>query len=308
MSSWTNFLQSSNENEKGVEDYLDKAFATQAIGDQITCPCKVCYNRFWHDREIVYNHLIANGIQPGTEGWNFRENGISSMLNVESLGEDNLAQDDMDGLIYDTHRDMAERFAHNLEGVGGVVDTETKKFYRLVEDGKQEPFPGQLQDNEKKRPSDAQLYKESRKRKVEKIYKTCYEPIKANIDKMDELQIQRQIDGDKAYHEVMKSHNRVNQRQLGRYSTIKGKKSKITRSVGGVIIPDEFLKPYKDQIVKDTVGEVMKMFKQQLPPETFTNLAQSLRNVSSDLEITEHPSKDPNAEKLHEDDEDDGLR
>ncbi|XP_048494633.2 uncharacterized protein LOC125494839 [Beta vulgaris subsp. vulgaris] len=39
----------------------------------------------------------------------------------------------------------------------------------------------QQQDNEKKRPSQALLYKESRKRKANKIYKTAYEPIKFNI-------------------------------------------------------------------------------------------------------------------------------
>ncbi|XP_010667637.1 uncharacterized protein LOC104884650 [Beta vulgaris subsp. vulgaris] len=61
---------------------------------------------------------------------------------MKRLRVDNDTHDDMDGLIYDTHRDMAERFSHNLEEVEGEVDAEAKKFYRLVEDGKQELFPG----------------------------------------------------------------------------------------------------------------------------------------------------------------------
>ncbi|KMS96128.1 hypothetical protein BVRB_001970 [Beta vulgaris subsp. vulgaris] len=109
-------------------------------------------------------------------------------------------------------------------------------------------------------------------------------------DKMEEVRMQKQIDGDKAYYEVMKIDDSDNQRQLGRCSTIKGKKSEGTSAVGGVIIPDEFLKPYKDQIIKDTVGEVMKMFKEKLPPKTFANLTRSLGNMSSNLEIAEHPS------------------
>ncbi|KMT17680.1 hypothetical protein BVRB_2g036260 [Beta vulgaris subsp. vulgaris] len=123
---------------------------------------------------------------------------------------------------------------------------------------------------------------------------------------MEEVQMQKQIDGDKAYYEVMNIDNSDKQRQLERCSTIKGKKSEGTSAVGGVIIPDEFLKSYKDQIIKDTVGEVMKMFKEQLPLETFANLTRSLGDVSSDLEITEHPSKDTNEQELQQDDGNNG--
>ncbi|GAA0171415.1 hypothetical protein LIER_25449 [Lithospermum erythrorhizon] len=66
MSRWTDFLQSSTEYEKGVEDFLNKAFATWGIGDQISCLCKACVLRFWHRRDKVFNHLIANGIESGS--------------------------------------------------------------------------------------------------------------------------------------------------------------------------------------------------------------------------------------------------
>ena len=55
-------------------DSLDKAFATRAIGDHISCPCKLCYNRFWHHKDKVYDHLIANGIiEPGNEQFHYHE-------------------------------------------------------------------------------------------------------------------------------------------------------------------------------------------------------------------------------------------
>ncbi|KAL2906156.1 GPI mannosyltransferase 3 [Bienertia sinuspersici] len=122
-------LQSSKRYEKGVEDYLDWAFATKAIGDQISCPCKLCYHRFWHRRDKVFNHLIANGIQPGTEA-------LNTEMNTEGI------PDDMDHLIYDTHRDFVERFTHNNEEVGNEPNAEAKKFYKLIEDGKEELYPG----------------------------------------------------------------------------------------------------------------------------------------------------------------------
>uniref|UniRef100_A0A803MT41 Transposase-associated domain-containing protein n=1 Tax=Chenopodium quinoa TaxID=63459 RepID=A0A803MT41_CHEQI len=113
MSSWTNFLQSSHEYEKGVEDYLDKSFSTRAIGDQITCPCKVSDHRFWHCKETVFNHLIAKGIEPGTEEWHCYEKGMSSTSNTERDVED--MHYDIERLIYDVRRDVAERLYMCLE-------------------------------------------------------------------------------------------------------------------------------------------------------------------------------------------------
>ncbi|KAL6537640.1 hypothetical protein OROHE_012267 [Orobanche hederae] len=84
MSRWTNFLQSSTQYEKGVKDFLNKAFATRAIVDQISCPCKACYLRFWHHREKVSNHLIAIGTEPGSVEWYFIEYGDS----VEGVDEE----------------------------------------------------------------------------------------------------------------------------------------------------------------------------------------------------------------------------
>ncbi|XP_056690599.1 uncharacterized protein [Spinacia oleracea] len=152
----------------------------------------------------------------------------------------------------------------------------------------------QQQDVEKKPPSQARLYKETRKRKVGKEYKTPYETIQSNIDKMEEVQRQRQIDGDGAFFEVMNLENSRKHKQLGRCSKVKGKSKKA--SVGGVIIPDEYIKPYKDQIVKDTVVEVLKMFKQQLPPESFARVMSS---------FPESPRVTDDQE--HDQDQDDGL-
>ncbi|XP_021724321.1 uncharacterized protein LOC110691691 [Chenopodium quinoa] len=87
-------------------------------------------------RETVFNHLIANGIKPGTEGWHCYEKGLSSTSNTERDVED--MHDDIERLIYDVHRDVAERY----EGVGDEPNDEAKKFYKLVEDGKQELYPG----------------------------------------------------------------------------------------------------------------------------------------------------------------------
>ena len=49
--------------------------------------------------------------------------------------------DDMERLIYDTHRDVATMFPCDHEGVGEEANTEAKKIYRLVEEGNEELYP-----------------------------------------------------------------------------------------------------------------------------------------------------------------------
>ena len=48
--------------------------------------------------------------------------------------------DDMDGILHDAYRNIAEEAA-NTQGVGGPT-AEAKKFFKLVEEGKEELYPG----------------------------------------------------------------------------------------------------------------------------------------------------------------------
>ncbi|XP_048503448.2 uncharacterized protein LOC104896806 isoform X2 [Beta vulgaris subsp. vulgaris] len=169
------------------------------------------------------------------------------------------------------------------------IQSEKKRESRLIQTDRHTMGPTsfarkqhelQQQDAEKKPPSQALLYKETRKRKADKNYKTSFEPIQRNIEKMEEVQKESQINGDDAYYKVMNKSEKLKK------CAIKGKCK--GDYVGGVVIPDEFLQSYKDQIVKDTVREVMKTFEQQLEPGMFANLSHSLENVSTIHNITKH--------------------
>ncbi|KMT08055.1 hypothetical protein BVRB_6g144090 [Beta vulgaris subsp. vulgaris] len=48
----------------------------------------------------------------------------------------------MDGLLNDIYRDVVEEFPNGLESIGDDASPEAKKFYKLVEDWKQELYPG----------------------------------------------------------------------------------------------------------------------------------------------------------------------
>uniref|UniRef100_A0A803MT59 Ty3 transposon capsid-like protein domain-containing protein n=1 Tax=Chenopodium quinoa TaxID=63459 RepID=A0A803MT59_CHEQI len=82
------------------------------------------------EEETVLNHLIANGIEPGTEGWHCYKKGMSTTSNNKRDVED--MHGDIKRLIYDVYKVVAERY----EGVGDEPNDEAKIFYKLVEDGK----------------------------------------------------------------------------------------------------------------------------------------------------------------------------
>lgn len=75
----------------------------------------------------------------------------------------------------------------------------------------------------------------------------------------------------------MKGGQSQKQRKLlGRYTKrVKGP------SNSSVLIPDEFLEPYRAQIVKDTAAEIMRTLKQQLPSEIFSQIIPSFEDQSN---------------------------
>ena len=51
-----NLRRSTNEYIHGVNDFLDKAFERASQGNEILFPCKKCFNRNWHCRNMVEDH------------------------------------------------------------------------------------------------------------------------------------------------------------------------------------------------------------------------------------------------------------
>lgn len=57
-SKWFEFPRWTKEFAKGVDVYIERAFATEGQGEQIRCPCKVCCLRKWFCGDIVKDHMI----------------------------------------------------------------------------------------------------------------------------------------------------------------------------------------------------------------------------------------------------------
>ncbi|XP_044499442.1 uncharacterized protein LOC123220908 [Mangifera indica] len=142
--SWMNLPRYSDKYMNGVNDFLDKAFSLAAHGNVILCPCKKCHLRYWYCRNTVYEHLIIDGITPGYNDWYFHGEVLDSSMNIDDMGQSDKRDmgDDIDGLLHDTFRGVInEDIPCNQEFREGQTD-EAKKFFKLLEEGKEELYLG----------------------------------------------------------------------------------------------------------------------------------------------------------------------
>uniref|UniRef100_A0A803MTJ2 Transposase-associated domain-containing protein n=1 Tax=Chenopodium quinoa TaxID=63459 RepID=A0A803MTJ2_CHEQI len=133
---WWMFAKWSDEYERGVDEYVQKAFASKSQGNQICCPCESCHYRFWRHEGVVRDHLICNGFVPRTD--KLSELGMSIereqiILNNDEGSNPNDFNDDIVGLSHDA-RDAFRK---------GPND-EAKKFIKLVEEGQEELYLGYI--------------------------------------------------------------------------------------------------------------------------------------------------------------------
>uniref|UniRef100_A0A803MLP1 Transposase-associated domain-containing protein n=1 Tax=Chenopodium quinoa TaxID=63459 RepID=A0A803MLP1_CHEQI len=131
---WWMFAKWSDEYERGVDEYVQKAFASKSQGNQICCPCESCHYRFWRHESVVRDHLICNGYVPRTD--KLSELGISIEREQTILDNDegsnlNDFNDDIVGLLHDAR----DAFRNGPNG-------EAKKFFKLVEKGQEDLYVG----------------------------------------------------------------------------------------------------------------------------------------------------------------------
>nr|XP_043611981.1 uncharacterized protein LOC122583665 [Erigeron canadensis] len=121
--------------DHGLTEFLDAAFSKAAIRGQICCPCKRCKNRYWFRRDEVFDHLKGQGFVENYTLWFFH--GENAPDNATRDDEANV-HDNTDELLHDRFRDTIDEARRVHEG----INKDAKTFYRLVEDGNQDLYPG----------------------------------------------------------------------------------------------------------------------------------------------------------------------
>ncbi|XP_019265558.1 PREDICTED: uncharacterized protein LOC109243116 [Nicotiana attenuata] len=141
--SWMHLLRWTDEYIRGVNDFLDKAFERASHGNEILCPCTKCINRYWNYRNMVEDHLVINGFFDGYTEWVFHGEGFSSRIIPRQSNNDEGSnmRDDIDGLLHETFRNV-EGEPVQQEGMREALSEDAKRFFKLLEEGKQELYPG----------------------------------------------------------------------------------------------------------------------------------------------------------------------
>ncbi|XP_020960150.1 uncharacterized protein LOC110263331 [Arachis ipaensis] len=132
---WMDLPRYSKEYINGVISFLEFAYSEgEPDGQQIQCPCKRCCNIEWYRRDVVFDHLVADGFVKGYRTWiNHGERTIPMVVDDDT--DDEGARDDIEGLLNDA-------FGDHAEGVTVGPNEEAKKFYNLIDGASQELYPG----------------------------------------------------------------------------------------------------------------------------------------------------------------------
>ncbi|KAM3303775.1 B2 protein [Capsicum chacoense] len=140
--SWMNCLIWSDEFERRVKYFLEKDFERAAQGNEILCPCRECKNQHWHYRDVE-DHLLSRGFLPSYTKWTFHGENTSSRKTHYPINDDEGSNmhDDIDGLLHNTFRNIDVESRHR-EGVGERLPKDETKFFKLLEEGKQQLYPG----------------------------------------------------------------------------------------------------------------------------------------------------------------------
>ncbi|XP_058750628.1 uncharacterized protein LOC131623640 [Vicia villosa] len=138
---WTKLNPATKEYQSGLDFFLDYAYTKgKPRGKEILCPCAKCYNSKWFTRNEVRNHLTAFGFQKGYDIWvqHGEKKPKPSDLNDNNMNHKEDKIDDIDGLLHERFRDVVQE--ENEVNVG--LNEDAKKFYNLVEEAKQDLYPG----------------------------------------------------------------------------------------------------------------------------------------------------------------------
>ncbi|XP_025886273.1 uncharacterized protein [Solanum lycopersicum] len=95
---------------------------------------------------MVEDHLICHGFVHGYTKWVFHGEGFSSRNTPHPTDEEETSNmhDDIDIKLHDTFRNIVDDQRH--EGVREGPHEDAKRFFKLVEEGKEELYPGYLLD------------------------------------------------------------------------------------------------------------------------------------------------------------------
>lgn len=133
----------------GVSEFLKFAFENTTNDGRLKCLCKKCINRYRHDRDTVYGHMICFGV--GTDyfsnKWIYHGELKKRQTTVSNEGANET--DNMHDMLHDACRIPNDDVSDHDNGpddmmgeCNKVPNHDAQTFYKLLEDVEQELYPG----------------------------------------------------------------------------------------------------------------------------------------------------------------------
>ncbi|XP_055830880.1 uncharacterized protein LOC129899907 [Solanum dulcamara] len=146
--SWLNIRNRVDQKYRdGVEGFLNWAFSQPKVNTMIRCPCKGCMNTVFKLRIDIRVDLLKKGFWDSYKVWDLhgevlvRVENSNAALNDE-VDVDSAEEDDITQMIHDAYGYMnLDNNATYSEG-NEEPNIYATKFYKLLEDGKTELYPG----------------------------------------------------------------------------------------------------------------------------------------------------------------------
>ncbi|KAJ9680262.1 hypothetical protein PVL29_019544 [Vitis rotundifolia] len=135
----------SSEYHKRVLEFLDFAFSNASGKEMFSCPYIRCNNCLMQKQEIMYDHLLDNGIIRNYVQWLMHEEYEFCKRTNNSTNESDM-HDEIQEMLNDAFgmsmpNEESKRSPHMHEEFE-KPNEETNKFYNLLREAKHELYPG----------------------------------------------------------------------------------------------------------------------------------------------------------------------
>ncbi|XP_044360007.1 uncharacterized protein [Triticum aestivum] len=135
------------------------SFRTSAKDNRILCPCKICVNSRLLGELEVYDHLIYDGFMAGYTTWIHHGESMQPSETTSSPNsqfEEYSDSDEMDEMLLEGFGMYDTRTLGEEQESEDDLDDDVEAYYRLVNDGRRELYPGCKRFSKKAKAIDGQ--------------------------------------------------------------------------------------------------------------------------------------------------------
>lgn len=150
--SWMNINRTLPQYQDGVNQFIQFAFKDYDVDKLLRCPCRKCRNNHFANRNEIFEHLMIHGVNKDYTTWVHHGETIPESdedANSEMEDQAGFLMDEMTNDFWnaanansDSSVNITTLDAQEDMGTNTIINEETTKFQKLIDDAEQELYPG----------------------------------------------------------------------------------------------------------------------------------------------------------------------